>query len=150
MNSPRFAVAPASAPKLDVLLFCHSQPARAALALWLSQQPDIVVVGATSTTTATLELAITTTPRIVLADVDAFSDAVGAAVSVLKVMTPEPEVIVLTHDVSEPMRHKARAAGVDRLLDETGGLPLLAHELERLRARLPGPANAGVGSRQNE
>lgn len=140
MNHSRLAVdASVASPKLDLLLFCHNPAARAALVPWLARQHDLMLVGEAATAVDALELAIATAPDVVLVDVAELTDSVGAAVSVLKTFAPEPAVIVLTHDVSDRVRHRARAAGVDSIFDETGGLAVIERQFGRLRARLPGP-----------
>jgi DNA-binding NarL/FixJ family response regulator len=123
--------------QLCVLLVGSSGLASAALASWLADQNAAAIVGPAITLDQMLELGRRFRPHLVLLDFHGLPIAIAAAASRLKELTPMPRIVVLTHDGSDAMRRRCRAACVDAVFDKTSELDAMADLLRDLRQSLP-------------
>jgi DNA-binding NarL/FixJ family response regulator len=125
---------PRDEPPFRVLLAGRPGAASRALATWVSDQSGATVTGPAATMAEAPALIATFHPHVVLLDFHGVTVSTTTAVSLLKVLSPPPFVIVLTHDASEAMRRRCRLAGVDAVFDKTRELEAVATLLQATRA----------------
>lgn len=119
----------ATIPEVRVLLVGPVGPASRVLAAWLAESGDYAIAGPAESTAASLALAARYRPHVVLLEFHGLPISIGYLVALFKELTAESLVFVLSHEVSEAMRRRCRAAGVDAVFDKTTELPALAARL---------------------
>ena len=112
--------------RLRVLLVGQCNGASAALGSWLRERRQLGVTGPTATTAEALGLAAKQRPHVVLLDFHGLPVSTPYIVTLLKELSPAPQVFVLNHDASAAMRRRCHAAHVDAVIDKTSELDLLA------------------------
>ena len=139
----RIPLHPSVRRRLRVLLVGHAGAAARALAAWLGERKALDLAGPAKTTAATFALAARFKPDAVLLDFHGLPIAIDRTVARFKEFSPPPLVLVLTHDASETMRRRCRAACVDAVFDKTADLESVASLLKRTRKSI---AMAGLST----
>jgi DNA-binding NarL/FixJ family response regulator len=127
--------APQHQTGLRVLLIGNAGAASAALAVWLAEQPGLMVCNRTGSAERVVAFAARFGPQVALLDFHGLAFDTAQLIAQLKELSPAPVVFVLTHDASPAMRRRCREAQADAVFDKTAELDALGAALTACRSK---------------